>query len=125
MKRIAQGLGGQMGMGRAAHENIEGGKTMFGPSMHRNMAFRQNGDAGHAPLGRKMMQVQMQQGRLGGPHRSAHGLAKDLGIVQMARAPHIQQQMGARERHAILDFEMVVGGQIFIGRIRRPWAGRR
>ena len=61
----------------------------------------------------------MQQGGLRRPDGRPRGEAQPGRVIQMARAPHVQQQMAAGKVDTVLTFEVVVGDPVFIGGANR------
>src|SRR3546814_7136469 len=61
----AQNLDRAMRLGRAAHEDVERGIAGFRPGVDRDVRLRQHRHAGNTVVRREMMQVDVQQRRLG------------------------------------------------------------
>ena len=61
------------------------------------MGLGEHGDPGHASPVSEAMQVNVEQGGAGHVHRPANRAIDVLDVVEMARAPQVEKQVGAGE----------------------------
>ncbi len=106
-KRLAQHRNALVGIGRSAHEDVERRVADFRPSVDGDVALRQHRDAGDAAR-LEMMQMNMQQRRLGGFDAAPQRRFDVLDVVQALGAVQIDDQVDAGAAHAFADGEMIV-----------------
>src|SRR5476649_1341833 len=88
LKRLA-------GVGIAAHEDVEGGKAFFRPSVDGDVAFRQYRHAGNAAAVFELVQVNMQQGRTRLIHRIDQSRFDTFAIIQPLGFPKVDDDVTA------------------------------
>ena len=93
---------------RAAHEDVHRGEVALRPSVDRDVAFRQHQHAADAAIGAEVVEVAVQDRRVGCFGRITQRTVDQLRIGQVGGAPQIQQQMRAGELHAVLLDEIVL-----------------
>src|SRR3546814_7675552 len=97
----AQNLDRAMRLGRAAHEDVERGIAGFRPGVDRDVRLRQHRHAGNTVVRREMMQVDVQQRRLGRLDAFAQSVLDVGEIVDALGAPKVDDKMRSGETLAV------------------------
>src|SRR3546814_2425469 len=90
-----------MRLGRAAHEDVERGIAGFRPGVDRDVRLRQHRHAGNTVVRREMMQVDVQQRRLGRLDAFAQSVLDVGEIVDALGAPKVDDKMRSGETLAV------------------------
>ena len=101
-----------MRIARAAHEDVEGGKTAFGPRVQADVRLREHGHARNSAIGGEVVQMDVQQRRAGGIDRLPQCVFYVVGIIEPRRTPEIDQEMRAGEDLAVALDEVVFFGKV-------------
>ncbi len=80
----------------SAHENVDGGKAMFGPCVDRDMGFRQKRHAGEPGPIAKIMEIDVKHHRPRHPCGAMKNGVDRGGIVEMIGPPEINQHVMAQ-----------------------------
>src|SRR5580704_3798651 len=106
-KCLAQHRDARVRIGRATHENVEGGVASLRPCMDGDVTFGQHGHAGHA-VWLEMMQVDVQQRRGCGAYAAAQRGLDVLDVIEPLGTVQIDDQMHAGAADAVTNRKMVL-----------------
>ena len=104
---VAQNLDGRMRVGLATHEDVQRRIAAFRPCVDRDMRFRQYRNTRDAAVGRKVMQVNVQQRCPGTVDGFAKRHLNMLKFVQARATVDIDNQMYACITDAVTNNEVV------------------
>ncbi len=94
------------------HINVESRETTLGPGVHAYVRLGQDSDTGYAPIGREMVQMDVQKRRPASLDTFTQGSLHARQIAQMPSPPEIQDKMNARKTDTLPFDKMVLG---FVG----------
>src|SRR5947209_9873197 len=104
----AQHRNAGVGIGAAAHENVDGGIARLGPRMDRNVALGQHRHARYAAVGLEVMQVDVQQGSAGRSDGKPQRLLDVIDIIETFGFKEIDDEMHPGAPHPVPHYEMIV-----------------
>jgi hypothetical protein len=93
LERLPNDFDGEMGLGPAAHEDIQRRIPVFRPAMNADVRLSKHGNAGNAPIGGKVMHVDMQEGRSRHVDTFPEGILDVLKVVKARAFHHVDDQM--------------------------------
>src|SRR5215475_11310889 len=107
LERPVQHVDGGMRVRMTAHKDIERGIAGLGPAVNADVTFRQHGHTRNATIGRKVVEVDMQQRCPRHGHAALQRLFDVLEIVKPPGAEQVNDKMGAGEAMPIAFDEVV------------------
>src|SRR5262245_1095870 len=107
-ERLAQHRDAGVGIGGAAHEDVDGGVVRLRPGMDRDVALGEHGHAGDTAVRLEVVQVHVQQRGAGGGDAAAQRVLDVIDVVQPIGLVEVDDEMRAGAPHPVPHHEMIV-----------------